>query len=230
MKHKVNMKEKISALADGELSDFETRRLLEEISSDPEYREFWKNIQLTKSALDKEDINFLGKDLSEEISIKLQNTMPFKKEKTARPFLSQASYIAASFVGFFAVLVYSLIPQSESTFSEQASQKIVQAIDSPQALEVLNSSVSGLNVTLQDFQSNHQGTLANYKISNSEETFRVSLYPIEEINKIGITEATKISYLKSKDGIYVVSVSGNLSTDKKNQILRQANFFADKLK
>jgi hypothetical protein len=56
------------------------------------------------------------------------------------------------------------------------------------------------------------------------------LYPIEEINKIGITEATKISYLKSKDGIYVVSVSGNLSTDKKNQILRQANFFADKLK
>jgi len=26
MKHKVNMKEKISALADGELSDFETRR------------------------------------------------------------------------------------------------------------------------------------------------------------------------------------------------------------
>jgi hypothetical protein len=123
-----------------------------------------------------------------------------------------------------------LIPQSESTFSEQASQKIVQAIDSPQALEVLNSSVSGLNVTLQDFQSNHQGTLANYKMSNSEETFRVSLYPIEEINKIGITEATKISYLKSKDGIYVVSVSGNLSTDKKNQILRQANFFADKLK
>ena len=127
-------------------------------------------------------------------------------------------------------MVYSLTPQSDSTFSEKASKKIVEAIDSPQALEVLNSSVSGLNVTLQDFQSNPQGTMANYMMSDSKETFRVSLYPIEEINKIKINEATKISYLKSKDGIYVVSVSGNLSTDKKNQILRQANFFADKLK
>ena len=230
MKHKVNMKEKISALADGELSDFETRRLLEEISSDPEYKEFWKNIQLTKLALTEEDLNLLDRDLSNEIASKLQNTKPHYKEKATRPLLSGASYIAALCVGFFAVMVYSLTPQSDSTFSEQASKIIVEAIDSPQALEVLNSSVSGLNVTLQDFQSNPHGTMANYMMSDSQETFKVSLYPIEEINKIKINEATKISYLRSKDGIYVVSVSGNLSTDKKNQILRQANFFADKLK
>ena len=35
MKGNVIMKEKISALADGELSEFETRRVLEEISSNP---------------------------------------------------------------------------------------------------------------------------------------------------------------------------------------------------
>ena len=70
MKHKVNMKEKISALADGELSDFETRRLLEEISSDPEYKEFWKNIQLTKLALTEEDLNLLDRDLSNKIASK----------------------------------------------------------------------------------------------------------------------------------------------------------------
>ena len=35
-----NMKEKISALADGELSDFETRRILAEISSNHQYRDF----------------------------------------------------------------------------------------------------------------------------------------------------------------------------------------------
>ena len=33
MKDNKNMKEKISALADSELSDFETRRILEEIES-----------------------------------------------------------------------------------------------------------------------------------------------------------------------------------------------------
>ena len=75
-------------------------------------------------------------------------------------------------------MVYSLTPQSDSTFSEKASKIIVEAIYSPQALEVLNSSVSGLNVTLQDFQSNPQGTMANYMMSDSQETIKVSLYPI----------------------------------------------------
>ena len=48
MNNNKNMKEKISALADGELSDFETRRILTEISSNPEYREFWQSIHQTK--------------------------------------------------------------------------------------------------------------------------------------------------------------------------------------
>ena len=133
-------------------------------------------------------------------------------------------------MGCFGVIIYSLIPQSSETFSDFASQKINQAIDSPQAMEVLNNSVSGMNVILQDFESNNLGTLANYKVTNSGETFKVSLYPIQEINKIGINEAAKISYIKSKKGVYVVSVSGNISTDKKNQILQKANFFAEKLK
>ena len=39
MKDNKNMKEKISALADSELSDFETRRILEEIESNQEFRD-----------------------------------------------------------------------------------------------------------------------------------------------------------------------------------------------
>jgi hypothetical protein len=46
---------------------------------------------------------------------------------------------------------------------------------------------------------------------------------------MNITGATKISYIKSKDKIYVLSVTGSLSPDKKNQILQRANFFADQL-
>ena len=45
------MKEKISALADGELSDFETRRILSELSSNSEYREFWRNIHKAKEII-----------------------------------------------------------------------------------------------------------------------------------------------------------------------------------
>ncbi len=225
-----NMKEKISALADGELSDFETRRILAEISSNPQYRDFWRSIQQTKLSLEESDAEFLDSDISEQLYSKLGKRRPIKKEQLNKPSLSKFQFYAASFVGCFGVIIYSLIPQPSETFSDFASQKINQAIDSPQAMEVLNNSVSGMNVILQDFESNNLGTLANYKVTNSGETFKVSLYPIKEINKIGINEAAKISYIKSKTEVYVVSVSGNISTDKKNQILQKANFFAEKLK
>ena len=184
IKNKI-MKEKISALADGELSDFETRRILSEISSNPEYREFWKNIHQGKEALKNEESEFLDIDISNRVSfgldkVQLKDPEQIKKHKY------------------------------------------------PQAIEVLNNSVSELGI-LQDFKSNQKGTLANYRVPNSNKTFKVSLYPIKEVNKIGVGEATRISYIKSKDGIYVVSVSGNISAEKKNQILQNANFFAEKI-
>ena len=222
------MKEKISALADGELSDFETRRLLSEISSNPEYREFWKNIHKGKEALRNEEYEFLDIDISNRVSFGLDKVQLKDLKQIKKYKYPQARYITASILGFCAVIIYSLIPPSVESFSDTASQRIVDAIDSPQAIEVLNNSVSGLGV-LQDFKSNQKGTLANYKVPNSNKTFKVSLYPIKEVNKIGVDEATRISYIKSKNGIYVVSISGNISAEKKNQILQNANFFAEKI-
>ena len=222
------MKEKISALADGELSDFETRRILSEISSNPEYREFWKNIHQGKEVLRNEESEFLDIDISNRVSFVLDKVQPKFSEHTKRHKYPQVSYIAASIFGFCAVIIYYLIPPSVESFSDIASQRIVDAIDSPQALEVLNNSVSGLGI-LQDFKSNQKGTLANYRVPKSNKTFKVSLYPIKEVNKMGVGEATRISYIKSNNGIYVVSVSGNISAEKKNQILQNANFFAEKI-
>jgi len=223
-----NMKEKISALADGELSDFEVRRVLTEIEKNPEYRKFWQNIQYTSGILADPNQDFLENDISQQV---LSNIAGKKietfKEDINRP---KMRYFVASLAGFFAVTFYSLFPVSENSFADFASEKIVQAIESPGALEVLNSSVSGLNAVLQDYEFTREGTRANYRFPNSGKTFKVSLYPIQEINKIGIKEATKISYIKSKRGIYIVSVSGNISPDQKNHILEKANLFANKLK
>ena len=222
------MKEKISALADGELSDFETRRILSEISSNPEYREFWKNIHQGKEALKNEESEFLDIDISNKVSFGLDKLQPKFPEQIKKLKHSQASHIAAAIFGFCAVIIYSLTPPSVESFSDTASQRIVDAIESPQAIEVLNNSVSGLGI-LQDYRSNQKGALANYRVPNSDKTFKVSLYPIKEVNKMGVGEATRISYIKSKNGIYVVSVSGNISAEKKNQILHNANFFAEKI-
>ena len=76
-----NMKEKISALADGELSDFETRRILTEISSNPQYRDFWRSIQQTKHSLKESDAEFLDSDISQQLYSKLGKRRPIKKEQ-----------------------------------------------------------------------------------------------------------------------------------------------------
>ena len=122
------MKEKISALADGELSDFETRRILSEISSNPEYREFWKNIHQGKEALKNEESEFLDIDISNRVSFVLDKVQPKFPEKIKKHKYPQASYIAASIFGFCAVIIYSLTLPSVESFSDTATQKIVDAI------------------------------------------------------------------------------------------------------
>ena len=42
------IKERISALVDGELSEFEVRRVLEEIESDPKLKEYWSKLQVSR--------------------------------------------------------------------------------------------------------------------------------------------------------------------------------------
>ena len=228
MKDNKNMKEKISALADGELSDFEARRVLSEIRRNPEYRDFWLNIQRTKEIFREKEPQLLTNDISGRVSSKITNKT-FKSDVSSKVNESKLTYFIAASIGFLAVMSYSFFPAQQNSFSDLANKKIVDAIESPGALEALNNSVSGLNVVLQDYKSSREGTLASYKFSNSGETFKVSLYPIQEINKIGLNEATKISYIKSKNGVYLVSVSGDISSDKKNQILQRANIFAKKL-
>ena len=56
------IKERISALVDGELSEFEARRVLEEIEAKPELRDYWNKLQITKSGLKKRSLGYL--DLS----------------------------------------------------------------------------------------------------------------------------------------------------------------------
>ena len=50
-----NIKEKISALADGELSEFEVRRVLDEIEKEPDLRNYWDLLQITRRSLINED-------------------------------------------------------------------------------------------------------------------------------------------------------------------------------
>ena len=137
-----NMKEKISALADGELSEFEVRRILDEISVNPEYREFWRNIHIAKDGLADEVNGLHQSDISKKLNKALLHGRP-DEVKIKRNWLSNwPIYASASLAGFCAVVLFANFntTTTKDSFADLASQKLDLAINSPQALEVLSQS------------------------------------------------------------------------------------------
>ena len=95
----------------------------------------------------------------------------------------------------------------------------------------MQNSISGLNAELQTIQSDIRGSLeANYFLPSTGKTFNVSLSPIEFSPDLSSREASRIAYIKTKEGVYIFSVSGNITAEKKLEILQNANFFTKNLR
>ena len=227
------IKEKISALSDGELSDFETRRVLDEIDSNPELREYWKKLQISKTVFKNESLAFETSDISSALSSELGKNINSPSILVESFLEKQKNYIGLAVASFLLVLVYNVqtFNPKPSTFPELASQKISQAIASPEAMDVLNNSITGLNAELQTLQSDPKGSLrANYLLPSTGKTFNVSLSPINSSSGLSSKGASRIAYLRTKDGVFVISVSGNITAEKKLEILQNANFFTENLR
>ena len=227
------IKEKISALSDGELSDFETRRVLEEIKNNPELREYWRTIQVSKSAFQNDSIVFEGLDISMAVSRELGKS--FSSDSVSKDsFFSQSkNYIGLAVASCLLVLIYNFqeFNAKSDSYPELASKRISQAIASPEAIEVLQNSISGLNAELQTIQSDTRGSLeANYFLPSTGKTFNVSLSPINSSPDLSSREASRIAYVRTKEGVYIFSVSGNITSEKKLEILQNANFFTENLR
>jgi len=231
------IKERISALVDGELSEFEARRVLEEIETKPELRDYWNKLQITKSGLKEESLGYLGRDISKRVATELgEHTYEPVNSKSIRGFnLSMVAGVSACFalVLSFGIFKSSENPLStEELFASQASKKIEQAIASPQAMQVLDRALTGMDVTLENLNSGKKGQVyANYRLPSNGKTFRVSLSPVSiGIPELRNTHAPKLAYLKTNSGVFIISVSGNISSEQKSQILRNANFTVNRLK
>ena len=138
-----NIKEKISALADGELSEFEVRRVLDEIEKEPDLRNYWDLLQITRRSLINEDLGNIGIDISSRVARELSGRKPHAV-KNYSSYPTYKSYLAAT-AGLALVIGinFVLTPSHTDTdsFSDEASQRIANAIASPEALEVLNNSL-----------------------------------------------------------------------------------------
>ncbi len=231
------IKERISALVDGELSEFEARRVLEEIETKPELRDYWNKLQITKSGLKKESLGYLDRDISIRVARELgEQAYEPRNSQTNNGF--NLSMVAAASAGLVLVLSIGVFNSAENPlsteelFASEASKKIEQAITSPQAMQVLDKALTGMNVTLEDLNSGKKGQVyANYRLPSNGKTFRVSLSPASiGMPELRNTQAPKLAYLKTKSGVFIISVSGNISSEQKSQILRNVNFTVNKLK
>lgn len=225
------IKERISALVDGELSEFEARRVLEEIETSPELRDYWKRLQITKMGLNDDSLGYIKTDIADRIAKELGQyasepkgqALPNKTYLSLTVGASACLVMAIAFVGLDS-LNETLSP--EELFASEANKKIADAIATPQAMQVLDKATKGMNVTLQGVNSSNNGQVhANYRLPSNGKTFKVSLIPastaLPELNK---NQAPRLSYLKTKNGVFIISVTGDISSKQKSQILRNANF------
>ena len=230
------IKERISALADGELSEFETRRVLEEINSNPELKDYWTRLQIIKSSFKDQSLGFLSKDISKRVASELHQKVE-RKEKFI-PKNKMRTYVACTVTTALALIVstavFNVLEEDlspEELFASEASRKIADAVSSPQAMLVLDKALRGMDVTLQDLISGNKGQIyANYRVPSNGKTFRVSLSPASSsLNDFSKTRAPKLAFIETREGIYVISVSGDISSEQKSKILRNANFSLNKL-
>ena len=228
-----NIKEKISALADGELSEFEVRRVLDEIEKEPDLRNYWDLLQITRRSLINEDLGNIGIDISGRVRRELTGIKP-QAIKNYSSYSRYKSYLAAT-AGLALVfgINFVITPSYTDTdsFSDEASQTIANAIASPEALEVLNNSVMGMNAKLRDFNYVSGGGMhANYVFPKDGKKFRVSLSPVLSEYKVKQAPELRRVFIKTDKGVFVVSVSGNITDEKKSRILQNANYFSSQIK
>ena len=222
--------ERISALVDGELSEFEARRVLDEVESNPELRDYWVRLQLLKSGLTDESLGFLKSDISARVSRELgrkpRELQKHRSKTSTRFFISLASSFSLVFIislGFYVNIDNVITP--DEIFAMETSKQIKEAVYSPEALEVLDNALSGMSVSLENLGSGNNGQLyANYKIQADGKKFRVSLVPISLYSDIAYSGASKLAYIETNRGNYIVSVSGDISPERKSKILRNVNF------
>ena len=227
------IKERISALLDGELSEFETRRVIEEIKDDPHLKQYWSSLVAVREGFKEETLSSIKSDISRDIANELgYKTYPEEKisEDESTWSITKSSYVAAS--GIIAVIVVltfnmqntiSVDMVAEDSFSTQASQRIAQAIESPEAINLLNTAVQGIEAKLEGLDSSSLGMIqANYVVPSSGHKFKVNLSPISSSYDISTNQPSKLVYLRTNKGLFVLSISGNIDSKQKAKILRNA--------
>ncbi len=200
-----SIEHRLSALLDGETSEFETRRLIEEINRSPEIKNLWIRMNKTKSLLLAE-IDFSPRNISskvmEELDFSSNKQIKFSKDKKSKQL---------KYYGFaFGVLLSLGLVFQPLMIQEKESFKPTSVIP---ALSIGNTPVSSNESYLEEIGNNLKGSLkkiefiedgdiiANYVENDSNRSFKLRVL----FRDLSIEDRIKLS----STGITVHSLANN---------------------
>ena len=198
-----SIEHRLSALLDGETSEFETRRLIEEINRSPEIKNLWIRMNKTKSLLTAV-IDFSPRNISstviEELGSSNIKQIKFSKDEKSKQL---------KYYGFaFGVLLSLGLVFQPSMIQEKESFKPTSIIP---AMSIGNTPVSSNESYLEEIGNNLKGSLkkiefiedgdiiANYVENDSNRSFKLRVL----FRDLSIEDRIKLS----STGITVHSLS-----------------------
>lgn len=200
-----SIEHRLSALLDGETSEFETRRLIEEINRSPEIKNLWIRMNKTKSLLTA-DIDFSPRNISSTVIEELDSSsikqIKFSKEEKSK----QLKYYGFAFGVLLSLgLVFQPLMIQEKEPFKQTS--VIPAVS------IGNTPVSSNESYLEEIGNNLKGSLkkiefiedgdiiANYVENDSKRSFKLRVL----FRDLSIEDRIKLS----STGITVHSLANN---------------------
>ena len=200
-----SIEHRLSALLDGETSEFETRRLIEEINRSPEIKNLWIRMNKTKSLLTAE-IDFSPRNISSTVIEELDSSsikqIKFSKDEKSK----QLKYYGFAFGVLLSLgLVFQPLMIQEKEPFKQTS--VIPAVS------IGNTPVSSNESYLEEIGNNLKGSLkkiefiedgdiiANYVENDSNRSFKLRVL----FRDLSIEDRIKLS----STGITVHSLANN---------------------
>ena len=172
------LEQKLSLLMDGEITPFETKRLVDEIHANPNFKSLWQRMNKHKAAMHGELLDH-NLDLSPKIMSQINNFSPKNSKKIK--IWSNFDFFSITYmkvccylIGFFFILSLPLLNLPSLTSNTASSNQNILPFNNEALLVDLGSNFNG---SLKDFRITSSSSMeANYVVPGDEKSLRLKVF------------------------------------------------------
>tara|TARA_E500000331_G_C17271593_1_gene719470 strand:- start:4604 stop:5293 length:690 start_codon:yes stop_codon:yes gene_type:complete len=172
------LEQKLSLLMDGEITPFETKRLVDEIHANPNFKSVWQRMNKHKAAMHGELLDH-NLDLSPKIMSQINNFSPKNSKKIK--IWSNFDFFSITYmkvccylIGFFFILSLPLLNLPSLTSNTASSNQNILPLNNEALLVDLGSNFNG---SLKDFRITSSSSMeANYVVPGDEKSLRLKVF------------------------------------------------------